>query len=1128
MEALAADGQLVAYRHEQFWQCMDTLRDLRYLESLWDAGRGAVEDVVSAWHAESPGRRSRSRARADGRAVGRAARRAALHHRRHRLLRLLAARDAAVGERSARPRGVGGRADERRGAFAAEGAAPGGPSRGCASRRGRPDVCVPERPRSPTSSTRRPIRPCVAPTDRRRSVRHASSRARAGPWISPGTPARGRFLLTSSGAVYGRQPAEVTHVPEDYARRAPIRRTRRRPDAEAKRAAETLCAIYANRRGCSRRSRSVLRVRRAIPAARRASRRGQFHRATRCRAAPSASPATARPSGRTCMPRIWRCGSGRFCCAGSRCARTTSAPTSPISIARSRQRGRAALLPPARRADRQDGRCPAARLDRYVPDTARVRGELGLAHRRYRSKKRWRGRSDGTAARVGSTPCQPLSARCRSGPGASAAASRATSLPKSASITTAISRLRNSWLTPPSRPARDAVKFQKRKLRETYREEIIDQPRHGEQGLQYIVPLLIEFELSDDAVPGAVRLLPGARHYRAVHAVGSRQRRFPGDLRPGRLQDRLARPDELSADRVRRRNRQADAALDRHVDRGGSPAHAGVPRGVPGRLRAVPLRQHLSGRGRGNQPALHGAAARMVGPAGRLLGTRHRARRFRSRRWPWARGCSSAISRSTATCAVPITRRVSSRTQFAEQVSAVREVEAVAGRAASVDHARRDAQPARPGQEPGGGGATFRRGRPIDRANADEQESRASGSRRSLSTSSSAAVWRAPSRATRCSGTSDVEDPVGPAVRDGQSTSARRGGSWRVSSTWPRSKRRSSRSACGSSSSTSATAISTPARRPYHGGAKPVRLRRPRAGVLPRHADRSLRRRRRRSANSRSSAFRRPSIWRAIWRRSSPGIASVFPRGPKIVMHVGGMSPTPDAYDVDAACDRLLSALAALDTAGVDLLLENLPPYPWYFGGRWFGHVLCAADNTVAAVRGLGPGTLLRHLARRARMREVRRQPRSNSPTHVRALRPAPPHLRRRRHLRRGTAGRRRLGQFRRAAAVAARPRARRVIPEIWMGHHENGQAFRVALERADRNPLGQPPCSAGRASAGRRPDLRALTVLERRDDFHRPAGHRHQPDGHRASWSMRDRRVVGVVTDGDIRHAFVRGLNAA
>ena len=35
---LAEDGQLSAYRHEGFWQCMDTLRDKRYLEQLWGAG----------------------------------------------------------------------------------------------------------------------------------------------------------------------------------------------------------------------------------------------------------------------------------------------------------------------------------------------------------------------------------------------------------------------------------------------------------------------------------------------------------------------------------------------------------------------------------------------------------------------------------------------------------------------------------------------------------------------------------------------------------------------------------------------------------------------------------------------------------------------------------------------------------------------------------------------------------------------------------------------------------------------------------------------------------------------------------------------------------------------------------
>lgn len=38
LERLAAAGQLRAYRHEGFWQCMDTLRDVRLLESLWAQG----------------------------------------------------------------------------------------------------------------------------------------------------------------------------------------------------------------------------------------------------------------------------------------------------------------------------------------------------------------------------------------------------------------------------------------------------------------------------------------------------------------------------------------------------------------------------------------------------------------------------------------------------------------------------------------------------------------------------------------------------------------------------------------------------------------------------------------------------------------------------------------------------------------------------------------------------------------------------------------------------------------------------------------------------------------------------------------------------------------------------------
>lgn len=38
LEGLARDNQLAAYRHPGFWQCMDTLRDLRTLEDLWSTG----------------------------------------------------------------------------------------------------------------------------------------------------------------------------------------------------------------------------------------------------------------------------------------------------------------------------------------------------------------------------------------------------------------------------------------------------------------------------------------------------------------------------------------------------------------------------------------------------------------------------------------------------------------------------------------------------------------------------------------------------------------------------------------------------------------------------------------------------------------------------------------------------------------------------------------------------------------------------------------------------------------------------------------------------------------------------------------------------------------------------------
>ena len=43
LEGLAADGELMAWRHEGFWAAMDTLRDKNQLEGLWASGK-------APWH----------------------------------------------------------------------------------------------------------------------------------------------------------------------------------------------------------------------------------------------------------------------------------------------------------------------------------------------------------------------------------------------------------------------------------------------------------------------------------------------------------------------------------------------------------------------------------------------------------------------------------------------------------------------------------------------------------------------------------------------------------------------------------------------------------------------------------------------------------------------------------------------------------------------------------------------------------------------------------------------------------------------------------------------------------------------------------------------------------------------
>ncbi len=274
---------------------------------------------------------------------------------------------------------------------------------------------------------------------------------------------------------------------------------------------------------------------------------------------------------------------------------------------------------------------------------------------------------------------------------------------------------------------------------------------------------------------------------------------------------------------------------------------------------------------------------------------------------------------------------------------------------------------------------------------------------------------------------------------------------------------------------------------------KAVRLRRARARVRARRADRSVRRGRRAARTVGARIQKTIDLARDLaplfaWDRR------LFPRGPKIVMHVGGMSPRPGGYDVEAADDRLLAALKRLDTAGVDLLLENLPPYPWYFGGRWFGHIICDSENTVRLCRESGLGLCFdtSHAALSAR----------RAGRACKSLRAVTPYVR---HLHvsdgAGTSGEGLQIGDGAVNFVALLPVLLQshptLIPEIWMGHHENGQPFRVALERLTEihwaslvlRPAGRSPPASRPARADGDERCQAL---------HHAARNRQQSHGHR------------------------------
>ncbi len=73
-------------------------------------------------------------------------------------------------------------------------------------------------------------------------------------------------------------------------------------------------------------------------------------------------------------------------------------------------------------------------------------------------------------------------------------------------------------------------------------------------------------------------------------------------------------------------------------------------------------------------------------------------------------------------------------------------------------------------------------------------------------------------------------------------------------------------------------------------------------------------------------------------------LSESFQGKPKFVVHPGGITLTP-AKDPKKLLELFADTLSQLKTDGVDVLPENMPPRPWVFGGEWVTNIFLSGEE---------------------------------------------------------------------------------------------------------------------------------------------------------------------------------------
>jgi sialic acid synthase SpsE/sugar phosphate isomerase/epimerase len=183
-----------------------------------------------------------------------------------------------------------------------------------------------------------------------------------------------------------------------------------------------------------------------------------------------------------------------------------------------------------------------------------------------------------------------------------------------------------------------------------------------------------------------------------------------------------------------------------------------------------------------------------------------------------------------------------------------------------------------------------------------------------------------------------------------------------------------------------------------------------------------------------------------------------FPGTPRpfIIVNMGGFSQD-DFVSPEARAQgyrRLRDSLQQLDSAGVELIAQTMPPFPWHFGGQRFHNLFVRSDEIAAFCRESGLGICLDISHSKLACNFLQ----TSFEQFVRDVAEFTRHL----HVvdAKGVDGEGlQIGEGEIDFGALARLLAECMptasfIPEIWQGHKDDGRGFWIALERLEQAGL--------------------------------------------------------------------------